>query len=137
ADVKSFSVGRNAYSVGVIEVGYDLHPLLTARRKIKNFPDNKRRYGWIGVWAKNCGISTTVSGHDNIVDAADKLLAVAIGIPPAQLLPGHVEFQDRPGITSAGEQERFLFRECQAVVAAAFCVIQHSSRCTIPLGQRI
>src|SRR5437588_7738931 len=98
ADVKSLLVRRDAYSVGVIEVVRYLHPFLTARRKIKNFPNHG---GWcwrVGVWAKDRGISPTVGSHHNIIYPAIKLLAAIVGIPSSQLLPVHVEFQDCAGI---------------------------------------
>ena len=114
---------RNAYAVGIIEIVCYLDPFLTAGRKVKNFSNYKCWNWWIGIWAKDRGISAAVSGHCNIIYATLEFLAVTISIPSAQLLSGHVEFQDCAGIVRAREQECLLFRERQPVMTAAVRVI--------------
>src|SRR5204862_6499827 len=109
ADVESLLVGRDAYSIRVIEIVCHFHPFLTARREIKNFPNYRGWYRWIAIWTKDRRISTAVSGHHDIIYSPLKLPAIAVGIPSAQLFPGHVEFQDYAGIVSAREQECLLF----------------------------
>src|SRR5438552_12478658 len=79
ADVEGLLIWRDTYSVGVIEFGRYLDPLLAARRKIENFPHDG---GWqVLVWAKDRGVSAAVGGHRNIIDAAVEWLAVFVGIP--------------------------------------------------------
>src|SRR5215510_341691 len=123
ADVKSLLVRRYAYSVGIIEVVRYFHPFLTTGRKTKNFSNHSCWYWWIGVWAENCGISAAVGSDHNIIYPAIKFLTVTINIPPSQLFPCHVEFQDCAWVVGACEQESLLFRERQAVMAATLGMI--------------
>src|SRR5205814_4605617 len=104
---------------------------------IKNFPDDRGWCWWVGVWAKDRGIRAAISSNHEIIYSSHKLPAIAVGIPTAQLFAGHVEFQNCAGVVSAREQERLLFRERQPVMTAALRVIQHGSRFTIPLRQRV
>src|SRR5206468_8395221 len=92
---------------------------------------------WVVVWAKDRGISTAISSNHDIIYSSHKLPAIAVGIPSAQLLPGHVEFQDCAGVVSTREEECFLFRERQPVMTAALRVIQHGSRFAIPFRERV
>src|SRR5207253_11336543 len=79
ADVEGLLIWRDPYSVGVIEFARYLDPFLPARRKIENFPHHG---GWqVRVRANDRGISATVGGHHNIIDAAVEWLAVFVGIP--------------------------------------------------------
>src|SRR5205823_13205111 len=77
------------------------------------------------------------SSHHNIIYSSLKLPSVVVGIPSAQLLPAHVEFQDCTGVVSAREQECLLFRERKPVMAATRGVIQYRGRFAIPFRQRV
>src|SRR5207245_4161401 len=133
ADVEGILIWRDAYSIGVIEIARYLDPFLAARHKIENFPHHG---GWqVLVRAKDRGISTAVGGHHNIIYAAVEWLAVFVGIPTAQLLAGHVEFKDGAMLLGAREQECFLFRERQPVMAATRGGIQQGGRFAIPFRQ--
>src|ERR1700687_3572028 len=47
----------------------------------------------------------------NVIDPANKLPALAVGIPAPQLLPPHVQFEDR-AVFDASDQEGLTFGEC-------------------------
>src|SRR5256886_8880805 len=135
ADVEGFLIRRDADSVGVIEIVRYLDPFLAARRKIENFP---RDGGWqVLIRAKDRGISAAVGGHHNIIYAAVEWFAVFVRIPTAQLLAGQIELKNGAMLLGAREQERFLFRERQSVMAATRGVIQHRARFAIPFRQRV
>src|SRR5579872_6441647 len=137
ADIERLLVGRNTDAVGVIEVVGNLDPALGARREVEDLADDRARYARAGPGTEYGGVGAIVGADHDVVDAADELRAVLVAVPAAQLFAGKIEFQDGARIVGAGEQERMVPGECQAVVTAARRAVEDGDPFSIPLRKRV
>jgi hypothetical protein len=129
AYVEGLLVGRDAYSVRIIERICHLYPFIAAGREVEDFANHGC---WeFGARAKYRGIGSARGGYHNIVYPAVKLLSLAVGLPMAQLLSLEVHFEDCAVVT-ARNQQCPLFRKRQAVMAATGRAIQNDGRGAIP-----
>src|SRR5882757_8079403 len=103
ADVEGLLVGRNADTVGIVQIPRHLDPLLTAGRQIENLSGDRCRH--VLGRTKHRRVGTAIGGDDDVVDAAVESVALIVAVPAVQKLARQVELQNRAMAVRAGKQK--------------------------------